>query len=344
MSKAMSTSHPLRHYNHMADRAAATVVAEYSSSFTLATSLLPPRMRTDIRNLYAVVRVADEIVDGAAGRAGVNTAGVRALLDDFEQAVLASSQQYFHTDPILHAFGRTARHCSLQDQHLRAFFTSMRMDITLTSYSADSLRTYIYGSAEVIGLMCLAIFTSDGWELGQQQRARAEEGAKALGSAFQMINFLRDYHTDTSVLGRDYLSGYIAQLQGTDSNKSADKNTPEPGNAHHALGAGLCGNVGATDAGKLTEETKARLIADIRVDLDRARHALIYLPPGARVGVATALELFDQLTDKLLLLRPEEIAQRRVRLSAGNKARSAARVLARSLLYPRGKSPGASAS
>ena len=153
-------THPyLSRYDRMADQAAAQVIKQYSSSFSLATQVLDPETRRDIRNVYAVVRIADEIVDGTTAEANECP---ETALDVYEELVLHAPQHRFHTDPVLHAWANTHRRCKLNDDHVRAFFASMRRDTQdgagYSSFSAEDLGFYIYGSAEVIGLMCLDIF------------------------------------------------------------------------------------------------------------------------------------------------------------------------------------------
>ena len=191
----------LSRYDRMADRVAAQVIGHYSTSFSLATRVLDPGTRRDIRNLYAVVRIADEIVDGATAEANECP---ETALDVYEEQVLHAPRHRFHTDPVLHAWANTYRRCGIKDDHVRAFFSSMRRDTTQTDYNADDLGAYIYGSAEVIGLMCLDIFLSE-HDPSEQDRRTMEDGARALGSAFQKVNFLRDLGEDSRELGRAYL-------------------------------------------------------------------------------------------------------------------------------------------
>lgn len=191
----------LSRYDRMADRAAAQVIGHYSTSFSLATRVLDPGTRRDIRNLYAVVRIADEIVDGATAEANECP---ETALDVYEEQVLHAPRHRFHADPVLHAWANTYRRCGIKDDHVRAFFSSMRRDTTQTDYNADDLGAYIYGSAEVIGLMCLDIFLRE-HDPSEQDRRTMEDGARALGSAFQKVNFLRDLGEDSRELGRAYL-------------------------------------------------------------------------------------------------------------------------------------------
>lgn len=186
----------LERYDRMARRASRQVIGTYSTSFGLSAALLPRAMRRDIANLYAVVRVADEIVDGAA------PACASRLLDAYEEQICAAPGVRFHTDPIVHAYAATARRCGFKEEHLRAFFASMRADLTPRAYSPAKLAQYIYGSAEVIGLLCLAIFFAD--EPMSCDREHLETGARHLGAGFQKANFLRDLREDTERLGRAY--------------------------------------------------------------------------------------------------------------------------------------------
>lgn len=188
------TATNLARYDRMCDRAAAQVIAAYSTSFALAAKALGQPERKHIRNIYAMVRIADELVDGTVAEAHECP---ETALDMYEEQVLHAPHHRLHTDPVLHAYARTHRECELDDAHVRAFFASMRADLTQTSYSAEEMDTYIYGSAEAIGLMCLAVFLR-GADPAPAERATMERGARALGSAFQKVNFLRDYGEDTA--------------------------------------------------------------------------------------------------------------------------------------------------
>ncbi|QPK78859.1 phytoene/squalene synthase family protein [Corynebacterium lizhenjunii] len=263
----------LRLYDATACRAATQVLAGYSTSFSAATRLLGPRMRRDVANLYAVVRIADEIVDGAADQ------DVRALLDSYERAVLAAPAQRFHTDPVLHAYALTARRCGFAPQHLQAFFASMRQDIDTTMHTPSSLESYIYGSAEVIGLLCLDIFLADA--PCPTHRPQLEAGARRLGAAFQKINFLRDLGADSRGLGRTY----FPQLR------------------DHPLDADI----------------QAGIIADIRADLAAAAPATAMLPLRPRCAVTAATAVFTQLADTLAATPPAELTRTRVRVSNPRK-------------------------
>lgn len=200
----------LRRYDRMAFRAARQVIASYSTSFGLATRMLGKQQRTDISNLYAMVRIADEIVDGTTKAAGFDIPATTTLLAEYEHHVLAAPLRRFHPDPILHAYAITARRCKFDPEHIRAFFTSMRTDLQKSMHDAASYQNYIYGSAEVIGLLCASIFLA-GHTVETCHRARIATGAQALGAAFQKINFLRDYAEDHATLGRQYFAQELTE-------------------------------------------------------------------------------------------------------------------------------------
>ncbi|QGU01582.1 All-trans-phytoene synthase [Corynebacterium kalinowskii] len=195
---------PLEKFNRMAVRSASTVIACYSTSFSLASTLLGPETRTHIRNLYAVVRIADEIVDGVAAEAGLSGEDIAEVLNRFEADTCTAIEKQFSPNPALHAFAKTARTCRIDPEHLRAFFASMRADLTPGVHTPSSREEYVFGSAEVIGLMCLSIFTFK-QPLNDRAQGTCSVAARHLGKAFQLINFLRDYHTDDTALGRHYL-------------------------------------------------------------------------------------------------------------------------------------------
>lgn len=273
----------LQRYDDMSRRAAEQVIASYSTSFYAASGLLAPSIRSDIRSLYAAVRIADEIVDGAADEAREDAA---AALDTYQNAVLNAPRQRFHTDPVLHAYGIAARHCQFKDEHMEAFFDSMRRDLGQKTYNDGDLDDYVYGSAEVIGLMCLCAFVAD----SDIDPAPLEPGACALGSAFQKINFLRDYGSDHGELGRTYFPG--------------------------------------TDTG-LTDASKQRIIADIRNELAEAKKTMSQLPLTARIGVIAACDLFEEVTDRLEASPAVRIADERVSVPAPRKAALLARSIVR---------------
>jgi phytoene synthase len=192
-------------YDCAARRAAAAVIDEYSTSFGLACRLLGPRVRQHVRVVYALVRVADEIVDGPAAESGLDRDRTRSVLDGLESETLAAIERGFSANLIAHAFALTARECAIDAELVRPFFASMRSDLDVESHDDRTRDEYIYGSAEVVGLMCLQVFVNAGSPRPGPPDPVLREGARRLGAAFQEINFLRDADHDRDRLGRDYL-------------------------------------------------------------------------------------------------------------------------------------------
>lgn len=193
-------------YNRTADQVAGAIIDQYSTSFSLACRLLGPRVRPHVRNVYALVRVADELVDGPGMAAGMTTQQCRAVLDDLEDDVYAAIERGFSSNLVVHAFARTARACGIPRELIAPFFAAMRTDLQRTTHDAASHDEYVYGSAEVVGLMCLRVFVGAGTVVPPEPADDLVEGARRLGAAFQDVNFLRDRAHDAQALGRDYLA------------------------------------------------------------------------------------------------------------------------------------------
>lgn len=267
-------------YNAAALASSAVVIGQYSTSFGLAARLLDPRMREHIRTIYALVRIADEIVDGAAAGAGLTVAEQRALLDDLERETQEATRRGYSTNLVVHAFALTARETGIGDSLTAPFFASMRRDLDPTPFTPTGVAEYIYGSAEVIGLMCLRTF-----ELGESrtvdETARLRSGAQSLGAAFQKINFLRDLACDSETLGRNYFPGI--------------------------------------DPTQMTEAEKDAILDDIDVDLLAAGDALPLLPGGCRSAVTAAHRLFAVLAKRLRATRATDLLAARVRVPDAQK-------------------------
>lgn len=194
-------------YDSVAQSTARMLTLHYSTSFGAATRLLGAELRSDIYNIYGMVRVADEIVDTYPG---TNKA---VLLHAYEHQVYAAIELGYSTDLVLHAFQLTANKCGITKQLIVPFFNSMRFDLEpFTSLTTQQYETYIYGSAEVVGLMCLKVFCQG----DTAQYEKLKSGAQALGAAFQKVNFLRDRAADMQMLGRNYFPGTSALLDEDD--------------------------------------------------------------------------------------------------------------------------------
>ena len=180
-------------YTRASYRASKLVTDEYSTSFGLSIRLFNPSLRPHIYSIYGLVRIADEIVDTYKGD------NARQLLDSLENEVSDALASGYSTNPIIHAYVTTARRYDIPVSLLAAFFESMRMDLTSHVYTQSLYETYIYGSAEVVGLMCLKVFTDDAGLYDS-----LSDGASHLGAAYQKINFLRDIAADHELLQRWY--------------------------------------------------------------------------------------------------------------------------------------------
>ena len=171
------------------------VTKSYSTSFSLATKMLAPSIRADIYNIYGFVRFADEIVDT------FHDYNKAQLFDTFEKDMERAIEDKISLNPNLNAFQHTYHKYDIPHHLVESFMKSMRMDLTKKNYETfDEYREYIYGSADVVGLMCLCVFV-DG---DKEKYERLKESAMALGSAFQKVNFLRDLKADYEDLNRTY--------------------------------------------------------------------------------------------------------------------------------------------
>jgi phytoene/squalene synthetase len=195
----MST--PDHRYDDVAQASAAQVIAGYSTSFGWATRLLAQPVRTHVRNIYALVRVADEIVDDPDPT--LTPQWRQQQLDGLEAETYGALASTRSSNLVVHAFALTARRFGIGPDLVGPFFASMRADLVRSRHDAQSLSDYVHGSAEVVGLMCLRVFT--GGDDAAYERLRP--GAQRLGAAFQKVNFLRDLADDHDQLGRTYFPG-----------------------------------------------------------------------------------------------------------------------------------------
>lgn len=276
-------------YTQVAQETSAQVIRRYSTSFGLASRLLDKPARTHIGNLYALVRLADEIVDGVAEEAGLSREKAGEMLDALEHDTERALEVGYSTNLIVHAFAYSARKVGITTDLTRPFFHSMRMDLTETTHTPESFETYVYGSAEVVGLMCLEAFL-EGRPCSDSDRETMITGARALGAAFQKVNFLRDLGADVQALGRSYFPGV----------------TPDA----------------------LTDEVKIGLVEDIERDLALSAQALPLLPPSSRRAVALAHVLFEALAQRIRKTPAAELQVTRISVPTSTKAALALVVLA----------------
>lgn len=176
-------------------KASKLVTKEYSTSFSLATRMLGSSIQQDIYNIYGFVRLADEIVDS------FQDYNQEYLFNDFENQLYKALDAKISLNPILNAFQVTYHKYNLSLNYVEAFMKSMRADLSKSIYSTEEeYEAYIYGSADVVGLMCLQVFVKG--DIGKFELLKTS--AMKLGSAFQKVNFLRDLKEDYDQLGRTY--------------------------------------------------------------------------------------------------------------------------------------------
>lgn len=182
-------------YDQTSYACSAIVTKHYSTSFALASRLLGKEIRPAIYAIYGFVRYADEIVDT------FHDSDQEWLLERFEQDFYLAIEKNISLNPILHAFTQTVKKYNIDLSLVEAFLDSMRTDLYKKDYTnKEEYENYIYGSADVVGLMCLKVFVN-----GDADRYEAlKNSAMKLGSAFQKVNFLRDLRDDTQVLERSY--------------------------------------------------------------------------------------------------------------------------------------------
>lgn len=273
-------------YDEVAEQTASLVIRRYSTSFGMASRLLGDGIRQSVENIYALVRVADEIVDGGAEEAGLDRLRAARLLNAYEAETERALEEGYSADLVVHAFARTARAAGFGPELTRPFFASMRADLSQTEHDAESFAAYVYGSAEVVGLMCLRVFVREASRpYTDAEVATLESGARALGAAFQKINFLRDLAADHDKLGRSYFPG--------------------------------------VDVTRLTEDEKNTLLDDIDADLARGAAALPLLPRSSRRAVVLAQRLFADLSRRVRRTPAEVLIRTRVRVPDPIKLRIA---------------------
>ncbi|CAN5281312.1 squalene/phytoene synthase family protein [soil metagenome] len=275
-------------YGSVAEQTAALVIRRYSTSFGLATRLLGAGVRQHVENIYALVRIADEVVDGGAVEAGLDPVHIARVLADLERDTEDAMDLGYSANLVIHAFAATARETGFGVELTRPFFDSMRADLSATRHDQPSFDAYVYGSAEVIGLMCLRAFLL-GTAPSDETDARLTHGARRLGAAFQKVNFLRDLADDFQTLGRSYFPG--------------------------------------VEAGSFTEADKLRLLDDIDDDLRQSAEIIPLLPSSSRRAVALAQGLFAELSKRLRATPAQRLIAARVRVPDPVKLRIAAAAL-----------------
>ena len=273
-------------YDAVAEGTAAVVIRQYSSSFGLASRLLAEPVRTQVRNIYALVRVADEIVDNPDPALGPLPRA--RMLDWLQDDLRHAMHSGYSANLVVHAYARTARAVGIEQAIVDPFFDSMRMDLETTVHTRESFDRYVHGSAEVVGLMCLRAFLA-GPDASPGRSSSYEAlapGAQRLGAAFQKLNFLRDLADDHDLLRRDYFPGLTVD--------------------------------------RFCDADRDRILDDIDADLAAAAAVVPALPPSSRRAVRAAHATFAELGARLRHTPAAELRRSRVRVPTAVKLRIAA--------------------
>lgn len=259
-------------YHNTAFSISKIITNKYSTSFSMGIMAFAPKYRDPIYGIYSYVRFADEIVDT------FHDFNKKELLQRFRKDTFQAIEDGISLNPVLHAFQKVVNEYQIDHKYIIAFLDSMEMDLSNSYYEQDGYNNYIYGSAEVVGLMCLKVFV-DG---DQQQFESLLEPARALGSAFQKVNFLRDIKSDIEERGRIYLPG-------VDSSEGID------------------------------EINKARLEKEVEEEFALALEGIKKLTPGVRMGVYSAYLYYIKLFEKIRSSHVSTLLKKRVRVSNVNK-------------------------
>jgi len=187
----------MQQYNDLCLELSSIITQRYSTSFTKGIQTLHKRFHLPIYAIYGFVRVADEIVDTFHGH------DKEQLLNDFKKDTWHAIRTGISTNPVLHAFQLTVNQFKIEDELIEAFLYSMTLDLDKKDYDEAFYNKYIYGSAEVVGLMCLRVFCEGDGKLYDT----LVPPARKLGAAFQKVNFLRDLKSDFQERGRVYFPG-----------------------------------------------------------------------------------------------------------------------------------------
>lgn len=248
-----------------------TTTINYSTSFSMGVWMLNTRYRPAIYAIYGFVRFADEIVDTFHDQDQKN------LLKNFSEETYIAIEQGFSTNPILHSFQWAVNRYKIEKKHIDAFLYSMELDLYKDRYNRKEYHQYIYGSAEVIGLMCLRVF----YDGDDQNYEKLKHPARKLGEAFQKVNFLRDMLSDYHDRGRVYF--------------------PE------------------VNFDNFNDQMKKDIEEEIRQDFKEAYTGIRELRKDIRLGVYLAYQYYLKLLEKIAKAQPDNLLEKRFRISNGRK-------------------------
>ena len=259
-------------YNQVCKECSQLITNRYSTSFSLGIKLFHKEIRSPIYSIYGFVRFADEIVDT------FHQYDKDLLLEEFREATFKAIDSGISLNPVLHSFQKVVHAYGIDNHLIEAFLDSMAMDLQSLQYDQDLYNRYIYGSAEVVGLMCLRVFTKN----DQSKYDELSETARALGSAFQKINFLRDIKDDYYEKGRLYFPNL--------------------------------------DLHSFNKESKRAIEEDIEKDFAKGYEGILQLPKSARFGVFIAYTFYHNLLKKIRSSSFETLLNQRVRIKNRRKA------------------------
>ena len=200
-------------FDNLSTQVSKMTTRAYSTSFSLGIYFLNNRLRNAIYSLYGFVRVADEIVDSFEGY------DKKYLLKRFKEETYCAIENRISVNPILNSFQATVHQYEINQNLIETFLKSMEMDLQKIDYTVEKYQKYILGSAEVVGLMCLQIFTERNTTMYEELKPYAMK----LGAAFQKVNFLRDMKDDYQILGRIYFPGIDITDFNSDAKKEIEK-------------------------------------------------------------------------------------------------------------------------
>jgi phytoene synthase len=260
-------------YTRTCIECSALITKRYSTSFSLGILMLDKSIRNDIYSIYGFVRLADEIVDTYLDKDPISQ--LQKLKADTFDAI----ENGISFNPVLHAFQDTVNNFGIDKAYIEAFLYSMELDLNDQKYDQNLYEKYIYGSAEVVGLMCLKVFCQG----NDAEFQTLVEPARKLGSAFQKVNFLRDIKSDLEDRNRIYFPGL--------------------------------------DINNFSTEAKKRIEKEIADEFMLAQLGISRLPQNSRKGVQLALDYYKGLLKKITASPPEELLERRIRITNLHKIR-----------------------
>ncbi|MFY7733568.1 MAG: phytoene/squalene synthase family protein [Bacteroidia bacterium] len=258
-------------FDNISRKSSKMVTKAYSTSFSMGIKFLAKRFHDPIYGVYGFVRLADEIVDS------FHDYDKRQLLTEFKVDTYKAIEQKISLNPILNSFQEVVNKYQIDPWTIETFLKSMEMDLDKNTYDQHGYEEYILGSAEVVGLMCLSVFTEGNKTMYEELKPYAMK----LGSAFQKINFLRDFKADADALGRLYFPQLRTQA--------------------------------------FDQITKEEIENDIIKDFKMGFEGIKKLPKDARFGVYVAYIYYSQLLAKIMDMPASVIMEERVRISDKRK-------------------------